>query len=154
MLYVASVVSNSLQPYGLQPARLLCPRNFPGKNSGVGCHFLLQGIFLNQGWSPCLLCLVHWQMDSLPLAPPEKPTKVKVGKINPKLSSVWRMVGTRQRSSRPKGKEMVKLLGLSNRTWYWVWEMKKVSNPFLDSPKMCILEDLEMSTRERHDQSF
>ena len=93
-------------------------------------------------------------MDSLPLAPPEKPTKVKVGKINPKLSSVWRMGGTRQRSSRPKGKEMVKLLGLSNRTWYWVWEMKKVSNPFLDSPKMCILEDLEMSTRERHDQSF
>ena len=32
-----------LQPHGLQPARLLCPWNFPGKNPGVGCHFLLQG---------------------------------------------------------------------------------------------------------------
>ena len=38
-----------LRPHKPQPARLLCPWNFPGKNSGVGCHFLLQGIFLNQG---------------------------------------------------------------------------------------------------------
>ena len=35
-----SVVSSSLWPCGLQPARLLCPWNFPGKNTGVGCHFL------------------------------------------------------------------------------------------------------------------
>ena len=34
-----------LQPRGLQPARLLCPWDFLGKNTGVGCHFLLQGIF-------------------------------------------------------------------------------------------------------------
>ena len=34
---------------GLQPTRLFCPWNFPGKNTGVGCHFLLQGIFLTQG---------------------------------------------------------------------------------------------------------
>ena len=38
-----SVVSDSFQPYRLQPTRLLCPWNFPGKNTGVGCHFLLQG---------------------------------------------------------------------------------------------------------------
>ena len=37
----------------------------PGKNTGVGCHFLLQGIFLTQGWNSCLL---HWQEDSLPLS--------------------------------------------------------------------------------------
>ena len=43
-----SVVSDSLQPHGLQPTRLLCPWNFPGKNIGVGCHSLLQGIFLIQ----------------------------------------------------------------------------------------------------------
>ena len=43
------VVSNSLRPHGLQPARLLCPWDFPGKNTGVGCHSLLQGIFLTQG---------------------------------------------------------------------------------------------------------
>ena len=41
-----SVMSNTLQPYGLWPARLLCPWNSPGMNTGVGCHFLLQGIFL------------------------------------------------------------------------------------------------------------
>ena len=31
--------------------RLLCPWNFPDKNTGVGCHFLLQGIFSTQGWN-------------------------------------------------------------------------------------------------------
>ena len=42
---VASVVSDSLRPQGLQPARPLCPWDFPGKNTGVGYHFLLEGIF-------------------------------------------------------------------------------------------------------------
>ena len=55
------------------PARILCPWKFPGKNIGVGCHFLLQGIFLTQGSNPSLLCLLHWQEDSLPLVPPGKP---------------------------------------------------------------------------------
>ena len=41
--------SNSLQPHGVWPTRLLCPCNSPGKNIGLGCHFLLQGIFLTQG---------------------------------------------------------------------------------------------------------
>ena len=59
-----SVVSSSLQPYGLQPTRLLCPWDFPGKNTGVGCHFLLQEIFPTQESS---LHLLHWQVDSLPL---------------------------------------------------------------------------------------
>ena len=36
-----SVVSDSVQPHGLWPARLLCPRDSPDKNTGVGCHFLL-----------------------------------------------------------------------------------------------------------------
>ena len=39
----------SLRPHGLQPARLLCPWDSPGKNTGVDCHFLLQGIFSTQG---------------------------------------------------------------------------------------------------------
>ena len=46
------VMSNSLQPYGLQPARLLYPWNSPGMNTGVGCHALLQGIFPTQGSKP------------------------------------------------------------------------------------------------------
>ena len=53
-----SVVSKSLQLHRLQPARLLCPWESPGKNIGVACHFLLQGSFLTQGSS---LCLLHWQ---------------------------------------------------------------------------------------------
>ena len=70
---VTSVVSDSVWPYGLQPARLLCPRNQDNK-TGVGCHVLLQGIFLTQRSNPCLLCLLHWQAVSLPLAPPGKPS--------------------------------------------------------------------------------
>ena len=44
-----SVVSNSLWPHGPYPTRILCPWDFPGKNTGVGCHFLLQGLFPTQG---------------------------------------------------------------------------------------------------------
>ena len=62
---VASVVSDSLWPYGLYPARLLCPWDFPGKNTGMGCHALFQGIFLAQGSNTHLW---HWQADSLPLS--------------------------------------------------------------------------------------
>ena len=51
-------------------SRLLCPWDFPGKNSGVGCHSLLQRIFPTQGSSPGLL---HWQVDSSPSEPPGKP---------------------------------------------------------------------------------
>ena len=48
-----------------QSARFLCPWNLPGKNTRVGCHFLLQGIFPIQGLN---LCLLNWQEDSLPLS--------------------------------------------------------------------------------------
>ena len=47
-----------LYAFGPEPARLLCPWNFPGKNTGVGSHSFLQGIFLTQGSNPGLL---HWQ---------------------------------------------------------------------------------------------
>ena len=50
-----SVVSDSLWPHGLYSVRILCPRNSPGKNTGVGCHFLLQGIFpTHVCWVPAL----------------------------------------------------------------------------------------------------
>ena len=50
-----SVMSNSLLPYGLQPARLLCSQNTPCKNTGMGSHSLLQGIFPMWGSNPDLL---------------------------------------------------------------------------------------------------
>ena len=65
VVVVYSVMSNSLQPYGLRPARLLCPWTLPGKNTGLGCHFLLQSIFQTQGSNPYLSHLLRWQADSL-----------------------------------------------------------------------------------------
>ena len=61
------VMSISLHSHGQQPARLLCPWNFPSKNTGVGCYFLLQGIIQTQGSNLCLWYFLHWQVDSLPL---------------------------------------------------------------------------------------
>ena len=61
---VAKSCPTLLQPQGQQPAMLLCPWDFPGKNTGGGCHLLLQLIFLTQGSNPRLL---HWQADSSPL---------------------------------------------------------------------------------------
>ena len=58
----ANLYPTLLKPNGLQPTRLICPWDFPGNNSGVGCHFLLQGIFPTQGSNPHLL---HWQAGSL-----------------------------------------------------------------------------------------
>ena len=46
-VFSCSVMSDSLWPYGLQPASLLCPWDFPGKSTGMSCHFLFQGIFPN-----------------------------------------------------------------------------------------------------------
>ena len=66
-------VSSSLLSHALKAARLLCPWDFPGKNTRMGCHFLLQGIFLTQGLNPCLL---PWQADSLPLSHLGSPVKV------------------------------------------------------------------------------
>ena len=51
--------------HGLWSATVLYPWDFPGKNTGVGCHFLLQGIFLTQESNPCLL---HCQWLLLPLS--------------------------------------------------------------------------------------
>ena len=52
------VVSDSLQPFGLQPVRLLCPWDFSSKTSGVHYHFLLQGIFPTQRLK---LHVLHWR---------------------------------------------------------------------------------------------
>ena len=65
-----------------------CPWDSPGKNTGVGCHALLQGIFLTQGWNLYLLCLLHWQAGSLPLEPPGKPL-IRVKKLSFHRSYGW-----------------------------------------------------------------
>ena len=62
-MHSCSLVSDSLRPHELE-TRLLHPWNFSGKNTGVCCHVLLQGIFTTHGLN---LCLLYWQADSLPL---------------------------------------------------------------------------------------
>ena len=51
-------MSDSLWPHGLWPTMLLCPWDFPGKSTGVRCHFLFQRIFLTQGSNLHLLHLI------------------------------------------------------------------------------------------------
>ena len=73
MVQIFHVVVQSLSrvlPYGLQPTRLLCPWYFPGKNTGIGCHFLLRGMCPSQRSD---LCLLHWQADSLLLSHQRSP---------------------------------------------------------------------------------
>ena len=58
-----------LWPCGLLPTRLLCPWNFPGENTGMGCHFLRQ----ESSWSRdqmCVSCLHYWYLGSLPQSHP------------------------------------------------------------------------------------
>ena len=63
-----SVVSSSSGHYGLWPSRFLCPWDSPDKNTGLGSHFLLQGIFPTQGSNSCLSLSPALQADSLPLS--------------------------------------------------------------------------------------
>ena len=60
VLYVympsCSVISKSLQPHGLQPARLICPWKFSGRNTGLDCHFLLMGIVPTREQT-CVFCI-------------------------------------------------------------------------------------------------
>ena len=67
---LASVMSNSSRPHGLQPTRLLCPWDSPGKNTGVRCHALLQGIFPTQG-PTCISCLAGRFFTTEPLGRPK-----------------------------------------------------------------------------------
>ena len=70
MCEVSSVVSTSLQHHGLQPTRLLCPWDSPGKNPGVGCRALLQGIFLTQPFNlRCVLIQVFFPWSRLRVFP-------------------------------------------------------------------------------------
>ena len=71
--------------------RLLCPWDSPYKNTGVGCHSLLQGICPIEGWNWCLLSL-HWQVGYLPLVPPGK-THVLIGPLHIVFGLPWWLRG-------------------------------------------------------------
>ena len=71
-----SVVSYSATPCTIAHQALLF-MDSPINNTGVDYHFLLQRIFPTEGSNPDLLCLLHWQVCSLPLAPSGKPKLIK-----------------------------------------------------------------------------
>ena len=56
LCYVASVVSDSVRPHRRQPTRLPCPWDSPGKNTAVGCHFLLQCMKVESEWEVAQSC--------------------------------------------------------------------------------------------------
>ena len=65
------------------------PPGSPGRNSGVGCHLLLQGS------NPCLLCLLHWQMDSLPPSHLGSPPFCNWGEQHfQTLALIWEVLST------------------------------------------------------------
>ena len=71
---IVSVMSDSLRPYGLYSSRLLCPQDSPVKNTGVGCHALLQGTFQIWGLNPCILTPPALAGGSFTTTPIRKPT--------------------------------------------------------------------------------
>ena len=75
---ICSVESDSLQPRGLQPTRLLCPLNSPD-NTGVGCHSLLQGIIPTQGLN---LGLLHFRQILYQLSHEGSPVNIPVNTVN------------------------------------------------------------------------
>ena len=75
-------------PWTVLPTRLLCPWDFPDRNTGAGSHFLFQGIFLTQGSSLRFSHLLHWQVGSLPLhhlVSPKEQNRVTTRYPTPKL---------------------------------------------------------------------
>ena len=106
-LHVSVQAWLSVAPWTIACQALLS-MGFWGKSTGVGCHSLLQGIFLTQESNVSLLYLPHWQPGSLPAEPPEKPyvyidlfyfqvsvtgwivlLKVICGHLNPQYFEMW-----------------------------------------------------------------
>ena len=94
--YCVVVYLSLLRPRGLEPSRLLCPWESPGKNIGMHCRFHLQGIFPAQGLNLSLLHLLHWQADyhwasrhPVPLITPSKPCLLWFTPLCGFLHLVW-----------------------------------------------------------------
>ena len=83
-----SVVSDSFAIPWTVVFQAPLPMEFPRQEYWNGFHFLLQGIFLTQESNPCLLCLLHWQMDSLPLSHLGSPTMYTYYLFKKKKSSL------------------------------------------------------------------
>ena len=85
--------------------------------TGVGCHALLQGIFPTQGSNPPLLCLLHWQVVSLPLVPPGKPPHIRHSSNNGHLRTRARASSPQQRDGNFLGSLLQRGHGNSKHWW-------------------------------------
>ena len=83
-----SVKSDSLWPHGLKPTRLRCPWDFPSENTGVGCHVLLQGIFLTWGSNPGSLKSLALTGSFFTTESPGKPASTHCDQPHPKCLSL------------------------------------------------------------------
>ena len=99
-----SVMSDSLQPHGLQPTRPLCPWDFPGKNTRVVRHSLLQGIFptqeSNSSLLPCRRILYYLSYQGDPMVSAPKSPNLQGGHVL-KLGSVQFSLSVMSDSLRP-----------------------------------------------------
>ena len=84
-----SVMSDSLQTHIAH--QVLCPWNSPGKNTGVGCHFLLQGLFLTQGLKLSLLYFWHWT-DGVFISVPLPLAKLSIKKKKTASTASWNII--------------------------------------------------------------
>ena len=113
-------MSNSLQPRGLQPTRFLRPWDSPGKNTGVGCHFLLQGNLPDPGIEPRFPAL---QVDALPSE------SYQISKTSMKVYFTLVFSAPTEQSGISTGKEVLNLLlamgsvyQILYRTWKHMWQ--------------------------------
>ena len=119
-----SVVPGSLQPHGLQPTRLLSLWDFPGKNTGVGSHFLLQEILQSQGLSPGLL---HCRQVLYPLSYQGSPRALQIPKSPVTLllshfSQVWLFVTLWTVAPPPRDRIQVSLIA---GRFFTIWATKE-----------------------------
>ena len=96
----------TLRAHGLQPARLLCPWNFPGENTGVGCHFASPGYLPDPGLEPASLVSPALAGGSFTAAPLGKPSQISISRFHcePCVSSY--LLKTKHRDLGHKGKDV------------------------------------------------
>ena len=167
-------MSDSLWPHGLYPNRILRPWDFPGKNTGAGCHFLLQGIFLTQGSN---LGFLHCRQLLYHLSHQGSPSSQRYGfssshvwmweldhKENwaPKNWCFWTVVLEKTLESPVDCKEIQPVNPKGNQTWIfigridaeaeapilkqgWRLEEKAMTN---DEMVGCITDSMDMSLSE------